>query len=97
MSTERTSQFLMANVGSEVTRMISARNSHDTDLLNGALERALAIIVQIKTKPEMKAREYEINTLELVLRDAGMPDPQFKISDKNLKEYFVPFTVGLLE
>lgn len=96
MNTERTSQFLMANVGAEVSRMISARKSRDADLLKGALERALAIIVQIKAKPDMKAREYEIDTLEYVLRDAAMPHPQFTISDKNLQSYFIPFTTGLL-
>lgn len=97
MKTERTSQFLMANIGSEVSRIISAKNNNDFALVKDALERVMTIITQLKSKPEMKERIYEINTLELVIRDNAQLKPTLEVSDKNLQSYFIPFAMRVIE
>ena len=45
--TKRTSLFLMANLGSEVSRLISARDD-DKDVMTGSLERADKMLQEIK-------------------------------------------------
>lgn len=93
MNPNRTSSFLMANIGAEVSRIISAKKKNDFGLVGQALERAVAIILQLKSKPEMKERIYEINILEKVIRDTSLPKSSLSVSNKNLQSYFIPFAI----
>ncbi len=87
----------MANIGAEVSRIISAKRSNDFSLVRSALNRVSSIIAQLKLKPEMKGRIYEIETLEMVIQDTGQPQPTLQVSDKNLKEYFIPFMTQVIK
>jgi len=46
MNTTRTSLFLMANLGSEVSQIFSAKAKGNTNLFSSAMERAKAILTQ---------------------------------------------------
>jgi len=91
MNTERNSTFLMANLGSEVSRMVSAKKGNDFTLLKSAYERAKNIIIQIKSCIDMKVREKEIDILDDVVSDLMKEKPIFSIQPDNLLSYFRPF------
>lgn len=96
MKTERTSLFLMANLGAEVSRIILARNKNDSKLTLEALNRARKIIDQIKSCPDMESRAGEIKLLDEAIQDSASDNPRFKIMPQNLLSYFTPFTMRLM-
>lgn len=96
MNKERTSLFLMANLGAEVSRIISAREQNDIDAMGAALERAEKILEQIKDMPEMKSREKELDMLEVALRSCTETNKQQSISTIHIKSYFTPFALRML-
>jgi len=96
MNTERTSLFLMANLGAEASRIISARERNDIDTSHAALERAEKILEQIKNLPEMKPRIKEIDALGEALRSHIENSGKKRISGAHLKSYFTPFATRML-
>jgi len=96
MNTERTSLFLMANLGAEVSRIISLQEQHEVVLAKEALSRAHKIIIEIKTLPDMKTRLQEMNALSDVIDNILEPQPTLHISTQHIKSYFVPFVVRLM-
>ena len=93
---KRNSLFLMANLGSEVSKIITAKNRHDQVLLDAYLTQAEKIIKEIMTMPDMKSREAEIKTLSQVIEDISRPKPTLNISVKDITSYFIPFAVRLV-
>ena len=86
MNTARTSLFLMANLGSEVSRIISAQQKNDHALLIAARERAQNMVSEIKRLPDMKARISEVNALSEAIVHLGET-----IQPEHLRSYFIPF------
>ena len=95
MNTKRTSLFLMANLGAEVSRIISLKEKHEDALAQEALSRANKIIIGIKALPDMKTRLQEINALSKVIENILEPNPTLHISTKHIKDYFIPFSLRL--
>lgn len=91
MNTERTPLFLMANLGAEVSRIISAKERGEDDLAKSALLRAEKMLSEIRTFPEMAPREIEISPLEQTIRSIIEPNPGIAVSPYHLKNYFLPF------
>ena len=60
MNTARTSLFLMANLGAEVSRIISAQEQKDADTASTALARAENILDEITRLPDMQPRAQEL-------------------------------------
>ncbi|MDO8483164.1 MAG: hypothetical protein Q7S86_05110 [bacterium] len=96
MAYQRTALFLTANLGSEVTRFVSAFENGHKDLLVGAYNRTVGIIDELQTFPEMKNREGEIVILRTVLEDMLNGMGQTKVTPRYLKEYFIPFALRLM-
>ncbi len=96
MDTERTSLFLMANLGAEASRIISAREQNNTESMRAALIRAEKILEQIKNMPEMKPRIKELNALGVALLSLTEDGGQLHISSTHVKSYFTPFAVRML-
>lgn len=96
MKAERTSLFLMANLGAEAKRIFSAKENKDDKSANEALSRAIDIISKLKDLPDMKKRSREINLLAEAIKDAIEPNPKFKISSENIESYFLPFALRLM-
>lgn len=96
MLNRRTSLFLTANLGSEVTRFVVAFEKGDHNLLVGAYTRAGKIIDELETFPDMKERVSEIMMLRNVLEDMKNGGGQTHVTPKFLKAYFIPFALRLM-
>lgn len=95
MNTERTSLFLMANLGAEVSRIIGAQERGDKDEARSALLRAEKILKEVMQLPDMKPRAQELQTLTEVLR--SLPASDFHaVFSTHLKSYFTPFALRLM-
>lgn len=90
---ERTSLFLMANLGAEVSRLISAKERGDVVLMQGALKRAEHILAEIKALPDMQPRITEIEMLSSAIHSLAAPVAEFTITTKGIKSYFTPFAL----
>lgn len=93
MKTERTATFLMANLGSEVSRLFSAQNSGEKDKGLGAAARAHEILDELLARPEMKERGGEINILYDIIEDAFSDTPRYPLRKEELENYFMPFAL----
>lgn len=95
MNTERTSLFLMANLGSEVSKIFSAKEKGNKNLFEGAMNRAKIIISKLKELPDTKNNK-EIDILKDVILDLENIDQKYQISAEQLKSYFYPFILELM-
>lgn len=91
MNNTRTSLFYMANLGSEVSRAISAYNKRDDTTLNASISRARSIMQKLEEFPELKGRTREIEILNNILEEKA-----FDENSGNLENYFVPFAMRLM-
>ena len=95
-NTERSPLFLMANLGSEVSKIISAKEKGDYEILKIAKEKAKSIIAKLKILPETK-ENMEINILNDVILDLCGNYQKYQISNQNIKSYFNPFIIRLMQ
>ena len=91
MNTERTPAFLMANLGSEVTRIYAAREARDTARGEQSLSRALSILERLREHPLLAGRTGEIEILHDVLIDSATAQPRYAVSKSQFEAYFLPF------
>jgi len=96
MNTQRTSLFLMANLGAEVSRIFSFKEKNEPERAKESLTRALGILQKVCALPEMKSRSDEMRILEEVLQDTAKTIPHFHVSKSNLISYFRPFALRLI-
>lgn len=96
MINERTSLFLMANLGSETTRLISAREQNDYDNALASLTRAEKILDELTALPDMKNREEELQILRNSLKKLASLQTNHSITPHHLKSYFIPFAIRLI-
>lgn len=96
MNTKRTPLFLMANLGAEVSRIISFKERHENALAKEALLKANKIINEIKALPDMKTRLKEIDALSSVIKNILQNKPTLNVSIKHIKSYFAPFSSRLM-
>ena len=96
MITKRTSVFLMANLGSEVTGIFSAKEKGDSLMLNMAIGRAKSILKKLKSLPDTKNNK-EIDILADVIDDLGQITPKYQIVPEHLKSYFYPFAMKVMQ
>jgi len=94
--TKRTSSFLMANLGAEVSRIFSAKKAQDEIRAKECLIRAENILKEIMTFPDMKKRATEIEILSEVIRGIAIPKPTITVSEQNITSYFMPFALQSL-
>ncbi len=94
---QRSPVFLMANLGSEVSKIFGAKEKSDENMLRIASRKAQEIIVEIVKYPEMRARIHEMEMLSGVISDISSLHPKFQISSKNLKSYFYPFALRVMQ
>ena len=94
MNTEHTSIFLMANLGSEVSRIFSAKEKGNTNLLDGAISRSKDILSEIRVLPDMKTNK-EIDILEDIINDMNN-NQKYKIPGEQLQSYFLPFAKQIM-
>lgn len=95
MNIQRTPVFYMANLGAEVSRIISSRERGDTEGARNALMRSFSIIEKVLSFEEMKPRIPEINILKNVLESMAKTNLSSS-ENENLKSYFDPFASRLI-
>lgn len=93
---QRTTLFLMANLGAEVSRLLSFKEKGDHIEAKEALKRAQDILFEIKKLPEMRKRLQEIDILSAVIADILETKPIFHVSPRSIKSYFQPFTSRMI-
>ena len=93
MKTDRTALFLMANLGSEVSRLLSARERQDSSMTVASYERAEKMIEEIVSLPEMAGRTLELGLLKSVIVDFCQKQSIYKVDADELKQYFLPFVL----
>ena len=84
MNTERTSLFLMANLASEGSRVLSSRSAGDRLFEQESLERADRIISDVEKLPEMSKRKEEVALISEAIREPS-------IAPEHIRSYFDPF------
>ena len=96
MNTTRTTLFLMANLGSEVSQIFSYAEKGELKLAESARLRADRIIKELLAHPEMKGRTGEIEILKSVIEDLFARERQFAVNKTEIEEYFMPFALRLM-
>ena len=94
MSTKRTAAFLMANLGSEVSRLYAWKNKGDIDSARACYERAKKILARVEQNIEMQSRKQELLILGNVIDDVLRKKPKYTVSEIQLKDYFLPIAVS---
>ena len=94
MNTERTSLFYMANLGSEITRALSAYQAEDYEKMHGSIGRIKAIMGKIEKLPEMHGRTGELQILKSIIED--LSNKNLKVDKDQLMDYFSPFAERLM-
>ncbi|OHA24842.1 MAG: hypothetical protein A3D52_02605 [Candidatus Taylorbacteria bacterium RIFCSPHIGHO2_02_FULL_44_36] len=93
MNTKHSSAFLMANLGSEVTRLLSALEKGDKELSESARIRSEKIIGEIELSLETEPSKKEVRLLSDVINDFCRPKRRYSVSYIALKQYFLPFAL----
>jgi len=86
----------MANLGSEVSRILSAKEHGNEVQIRSGFERATKILTEIMTLPDMKTRSVEIQALSDLIIDMTSKKPMFQVSRKNISAYFIPFAIRIM-
>ncbi|OGZ04176.1 MAG: hypothetical protein A2648_01155 [Candidatus Lloydbacteria bacterium RIFCSPHIGHO2_01_FULL_41_20] len=93
MKTERTTLFLMANLGSEMSRLFSFKERGENELAKSSAERAIKIIDSIVAKPNIGGGKSEAEILRSIVSDMISALPNYSIGEKELNSYFMPFAI----
>jgi len=93
MNTTRTPLFYMANLGSEMSRVLLEYEKKDFEKMRNSILRAENIIKKIKEFPEMKNRTGELEILGLIINDLNQK--KFELDKNQLLNYFSPFAIRL--
>lgn len=88
--------FLVANLGSELTRLFCLRENGNRRSLAGSRERALGIIERLEQHPELNGRTGEIAILRNIITDCVSENPKYQISAADIEQYFMPFATRVL-
>ncbi len=91
MNPERTTNFLMANLGSELARFFNLKGRGDLEAADFCAERALKLTHELKKRADIGGGKREVEILESIIRDALTSAPQYKIDSADLNNYFLPF------
>jgi hypothetical protein len=94
MNTTRTPLFYMANLGSEVSRVLLEYEKKDFENMKSSIIRAKEIITKVEKFPEMKGRTGELEILELIIEDLNQK--KFELNKDQLLDYFSPFAIRLM-
>ena len=94
MNTNRTSLFYMANLGSEISRVLSEYQKKDFEKMKNSVIRAKDIIAKVEEFPEMKGRTGELEILKSIIEDLNQK--KFELNKDQLLGYFSPFAVRLM-
>ena len=94
MNAIRTPLFYMANLGSEISRVLLEYQREDFEKMHNSIIRAKNIIEKIEEFPEMKGRTGELEILRSIIEDLNQK--KLEINKEHLINYFTPFAARLM-
>ena|SRR3989344_8809764 len=97
MIQERSLLFLMANLGSEVSRLLSWKAKGNSLQIEKCHGRAKKIISEIKQLRDIGERSKEMEILRMVISDTASSSPSLRVTPKQLNDYFSPFTLRMMK
>lgn len=83
----------LANIGSEVSRILHWRESGDRTASEQALQRALELLDLTLTNSRIPARVLELARLRDVLCAVFLGTDEYDITAETLEDYFLPFAL----
>ena len=92
----RTTLFLMANLGSEMSQIFSFAERGRLDLALGPAERARKIIEEIKSHKDIKGREQEVEILAKIIENILENKKDYNLNQGDMDEYFTPYALRLM-
>ncbi len=93
---QRTSLFLFANLGSEISKIFSAKKTHNTSMFERAMTNAESIISELKTIPDTKDNQ-EVDILKDIVQDFKEIKPKYNIPREDFEAYFYPFALKIMQ
>lgn len=93
MNSSRTSAFLMANLGSEMSQLFSHAEQGEWKLAQLAADRAEKIINELLSHQSLKGRTEEVEILRRIIHDVFLKKRQLEIVKADIEEYFFPFAL----
>ena len=81
----------MANLGSELIRFFALRKRGEEQNALASATRARKIIQDMSAREDIGNGKQELVILEKIIEDALSQSPQYRITDKDLNSYFMPF------
>jgi hypothetical protein len=96
MTPQRTTQFLMANLGSEVSRLFAFKRRGEIDQARTSAERALKITTALEHHPRINGGRKEVEILKDIIKNAFLKKPKYHITEGELTAYFRPFSIRAL-
>jgi hypothetical protein len=96
MTVAITPVFLMANLGTEFSRIFTYRNNKNSTSFKVAISQIKNIISQLKSFPVGKNNS-EIDILLDIAEDVKNETNKYEVSGKDMDEYFYPFAIRCLE
>ena len=91
MKTERTPTFLMANLGSEMTRLFESKKKGQFEMAKSSAERAYKIIDTFIVHRDSGEGKKEAEILRMIIRDSLSDKPELNINEDDLSSYFKSF------
>ncbi len=83
----------MGNIGSEVFRLISLKEKGDLENAQSSFIRTLELIDLTIEDKRWKGRLFEVFRLREIICNFYLDEKIYRVSTKNLKEYFIPFAL----
>ncbi len=98
MNDVRDTNFYMANLGSELIRMISARDKGDKTSSLSSAERCLSLIEKALDTAKSHLHRQEISILKDIVEDAvSETEHKYSITKKEVESYFYPFALRFMK
>ena len=96
MKTERTTYFLMANLGSEMMRFFALQRKKNIKDAKLSADRAFRIMDQLMENKNIGNGKQEVAMLKKLTEDSLSASPLCVITDDDLNSYFMPFATRTL-
>jgi hypothetical protein len=97
MNNQRTTQFLMANLGVEIMRLFSYKKQGNIVEARTSGERASKIIDSLENHPHINSGKKEVEMIrEVMIKDVLSEKPKYQITERNIDSYFMPFSIRAL-
>jgi len=94
---ERSSLFLVANLGSEIARYFQILKKNGRSHREQSLERIKKLLLDIDSCDDMKIRRKEFDALLPFIKDASLGTIDCNVAERECQTYFYPIALRFME